>query len=90
MIFDFFPGSVTLRQWQQLATQNIGGIFESRPGVQIKGERKLDLEEEQHNLSDLEEDGKSKINVLFFYSEPNFRATVVPLKRGHPSYKATF
>ncbi|CAG2222436.1 TRAK1 [Mytilus edulis] len=49
-------GSVTLRQWQQLATPNIGGIFESRPGVQIKGERKLDLEEEQHNLSDLEED----------------------------------
>lgn len=48
---------MTLRQWQQLATPNLGGIFESRPGVQIKGERKLDLEEEQHNLSDLEEDG---------------------------------
>jgi len=47
---------------QQIATPNIGGIFESRPGVQIKGERKLDLEEEQHNLSDLEEDGKSKTN----------------------------
>ena len=61
MIF-LFSGSVTLRQWQQLATPNIGGIFESRPGVQIKGERKLDLEEEQYNLSDLEEDGKSKIN----------------------------
>lgn len=54
-------GSVTLRQWQQLATPNLGGIFESRPGVQIKGERKLDLEEEQHNLSDLEEDDEYNI-----------------------------
>lgn len=49
-------GSVTLRHWQQLATPHLGGIFESRPGVQIKGERKLDLNEEVYNLSDLEED----------------------------------
>ncbi|XP_033728097.1 trafficking kinesin-binding protein 1-like isoform X1 [Pecten maximus] len=49
-------GSVTLRHWQQLATPHLGGIFESRPGVQIKGERKLELNEEVYNLSDLEED----------------------------------
>lgn len=49
-------GSVTLRHWQQLAQPHIGGIFESRPGVQIKGEKKIDIEEEVYNLSDYEED----------------------------------
>ncbi|KAK3082835.1 hypothetical protein FSP39_006648 [Pinctada imbricata] len=49
-------GSVTLRQWQQLATPNMGRLFESRPGVQTKGERKLDIEEENYHISDLEED----------------------------------
>lgn len=49
-------GSVTLRHWQQLAQPHISGIFESRPGVQIKGEKKLDIEEEVYNLSDFEED----------------------------------
>ncbi|XP_071101204.1 trafficking kinesin-binding protein 1-like isoform X2 [Haliotis cracherodii] len=49
-------GSATLRQWQQLATPNLGGIFEERPGVQIKGERNLDLQEEVYTLSDFEED----------------------------------
>ncbi|KAJ8319826.1 hypothetical protein KUTeg_001413 [Tegillarca granosa] len=49
-------GSLTLRHWQQLATPHLGGIFESRPGVQIKGERNLDLEGEVYNISDIEED----------------------------------
>lgn len=54
----FILGSVTLRQWQQLATPHLGGIFEARPGVQNKGERKLDLQEEEvYHLSDFEEDG---------------------------------
>lgn len=53
----YVPGSATLRQWQQLATPNLGGIFEERPGVQIKGERNLDLQEEVYTLSDFEEDG---------------------------------
>ena len=30
-----FLGSATLRQWQQLATPHLGGVFESRPGVKI-------------------------------------------------------
>ncbi|KAL5005743.1 hypothetical protein ScPMuIL_016901 [Solemya velum] len=49
-------GSETLRQWQQLATPHLGRLFEHRPGVQNKGERKLDLEEEVYSLSDFEED----------------------------------
>ncbi|XP_050418565.2 trafficking kinesin-binding protein 1 isoform X2 [Patella vulgata] len=49
-------GSATLGKWQQLATPHIGGIFENRPGVQIKGERKLDIDEEPYTLSDFEED----------------------------------
>ncbi|XP_060065606.1 trafficking kinesin-binding protein 1-like [Ylistrum balloti] len=56
-------GSVTLRHWQQLATPHLGGIFESRPGVQIKGERKLDMSEEVYNLSDLEEDDDYEDNT---------------------------
>lgn len=52
-----YLGSLTLRHWQQLATPHLGGIFESRPGVQIKGERNLDLEGEVYNISDIEEDG---------------------------------
>ncbi|XP_023930896.1 trafficking kinesin-binding protein 1 [Lingula anatina] len=49
-------GSATLHQWQRLATPHLGGIFEERPGVQTKGERKLDMEEEVYSLSDFEED----------------------------------
>ncbi|XP_021351763.1 trafficking kinesin-binding protein 1-like isoform X3 [Mizuhopecten yessoensis] len=56
-------GSVTLRHWQQLATPHLGGIFESRPGVQIKGERKLDMDEEVYNLSDFEEDDDYEDNT---------------------------
>lgn len=49
-------GSVTLRQWQQLATPKIEGLFESRPGVATRGDRKLDIEAETYNISDFEED----------------------------------
>lgn len=52
------PGSMTLRHWQHLATPHLGGIFEERDGVQIKGEKKLDLVEEIYSLSDFEEDGR--------------------------------
>lgn len=53
------PGSVTLRQWQQLATPKIEGLFESRPGVATRGDRKLDVEVENYNISDFEEDGET-------------------------------
>ncbi|XP_052237343.1 trafficking kinesin-binding protein 1-like isoform X2 [Dreissena polymorpha] len=50
-------GSVTLRKWQMLATPHLGAIFESRPGVQIKGEKKIpESEPEVYTLSDYEED----------------------------------
>lgn len=42
-----------------LATPHMGGIFEERPGVVTKGQKKLDVDEETYNLSDLEEDGKT-------------------------------
>nr|KAG5710445.1 hypothetical protein BaRGS_022263 [Batillaria attramentaria] len=50
-------GSVTLRHWQRLAQPHLGGLFEQREGVQVRGERKLDLEGEVYTLSDFEEDG---------------------------------
>ena len=51
-------GSVTLRHWQRLAQPHLGGLFERREGVKVKGERKLDLEGEVYTLSDFEEDGE--------------------------------
>ncbi|CAG5131237.1 unnamed protein product [Candidula unifasciata] len=52
-------GSMTLRHWQHLATPHLGGIFEERDGVQMKGEKKLDLVEEIYSLSDFEEDDEA-------------------------------
>ncbi|XP_025114585.1 trafficking kinesin-binding protein 1-like isoform X2 [Pomacea canaliculata] len=49
-------GSVTLQHWQRLAQPHLGGLFERREGVQVRGERKLDLEGEVYTLSDFEED----------------------------------
>ncbi|GAB6019597.1 hypothetical protein CHUAL_001163 [Chamberlinius hualienensis] len=49
-------GSATLHQWQQLATPHLGGIFEERPGVQIKGEKKLEEIDEHFKFGDIEED----------------------------------
>ncbi|CAG5135026.1 unnamed protein product, partial [Candidula unifasciata] len=36
-------GSMTLRQWQHLATPHLGGIFEERDSILLKGGNKLDL-----------------------------------------------
>lgn len=58
-------GSLTLHQWQSLATPNLGGILKPRPGIQIKGEVGLDVfEEDPYSLSDYEEDGK-RLQVCF-------------------------
>ncbi|XP_022241411.1 trafficking kinesin-binding protein 1-like isoform X2 [Limulus polyphemus] len=71
-------GSQTLHHWQQLATPHLGGIFEDRPGVQIKGEHRMpELEPETFTLSDLEEDedfsnpGKSFVNTCSVYTYTN-------------------
>lgn len=47
---------MTLRHWQRLAQPHLGGLFERREGVKVKGERKLDLDGEVYTLSDFEED----------------------------------
>lgn len=61
------PGSLTLHQWQSLATPNLGGILKPRPGIQIKGEVGLDVfEEDPYSLSDYEEDGK-RLQFLFAF-----------------------
>ncbi|XP_022253659.1 trafficking kinesin-binding protein 1-like isoform X1 [Limulus polyphemus] len=50
-------GSQTLHHWKRLATPHLGGIFETRSGIQIKGAVHVpDLEPESFTLSDLEED----------------------------------
>lgn len=50
-------GSATLHHWSQLATPNMGGLLEERPGVQTKGGRCLeDIGLHLYTLSDLEED----------------------------------
>ncbi|KAK3577177.1 hypothetical protein CHS0354_037516 [Potamilus streckersoni] len=82
-------GSVTLRQWQQLATPHIGRIFEERPGVQIKGERKLDLEEEVYSISDLEEDDDYSDYALRKFPESPSIYTYTNSTVKHPSERAS-
>ena len=53
-------GSQMLNRWRKLATPNLAGVLESRPGVQIKGQRLTKyFEEEKYSIGDYEEDGVS-------------------------------
>ena len=52
-------GSMTLHQWQRLATPNLGGFLDDRHGVHFKGQRELPVEDDLYDLSDYEEDGKT-------------------------------
>lgn len=61
-----------MRQWQQLATPKIEGLFESRPGVATRGDRKLDIEAETYNISDFEEDGRIFFHTDYFISQFDF------------------
>ncbi|XP_035226821.1 trafficking kinesin-binding protein 1-like isoform X2 [Stegodyphus dumicola] len=67
-------GSQTLHHWQRLATPHLGGIFEHRPGVKIKGETRLQDLDEKVSLGDFEEDddysnpGKSFMNTSSIYT----------------------
>lgn len=61
-----------MRQWQQLATPKIEGLFESRPGVATRGDRKLDIEAETYNISDFEEDGRMFFHTVYFISQFDF------------------
>lgn len=50
-------GSQTLFHWQKLATPTLGGIFEERTGVAVRGGRTLDdLGMQIYSLEDVEED----------------------------------
>ncbi|GAB1600514.1 trafficking kinesin-binding protein 1-like isoform X2 [Argonauta hians] len=81
-------GSVTLKHWQQLAQPHMAGIFEPRPGVQIKGERKLDLEEEEvYNLSDYEEDDDYQLCHSKRFAESSTIYTYTDSMVMHPSDK---
>ncbi|XP_013773506.1 trafficking kinesin-binding protein 1-like isoform X2 [Limulus polyphemus] len=71
-------GSQTLHHWQRLATPHLGGIFETRPGIQIKGEVHLpELEPDTFTLSDFEEDeayyqpGKNNVETSSTYTFTN-------------------
>ncbi|GBN57885.1 Trafficking kinesin-binding protein 1 [Araneus ventricosus] len=67
-------GSQTLHHWQRLATPHLGGIFESRPGVKIRGETKLQDFDQKVSLGDFEEDddfsnpGKSFMDTSSVYT----------------------
>ncbi|GFO39914.1 trafficking kinesin-binding protein 1-like, partial [Plakobranchus ocellatus] len=51
-------GSMTLRHWKHLANPHLGGLFEQRDGIQMKGEGKQQdpTMAETYSISDLEED----------------------------------
>ena len=50
---------MTLRHWKNLANPHLGGLFEQREGIQMKGERKqARAPGESYSISDPEEDGK--------------------------------
>ena len=53
-------GSETLSRWRRLATPNLAGVLEYRPGVQVKGQHLATyFEEEKYSIGDYEEDGMS-------------------------------
>ena len=60
---------MTLHHWQRLATPHMGGLLEERPGVQIKGDRNILLEEndELFDLSDYEEDGEDYTDYNIYF-----------------------
>ena len=50
---------MTLRHWKNLANPHLGGLFEQREGIQMKGERKqARAPGESYSISDPEEDGE--------------------------------
>lgn len=58
-------GSQTLNRWRKLATPNLAGVLEHRPGVQVKGQSLAKcFEEEKHSIFDYEEDGMCPFIIL--------------------------
>ena len=47
-----------MSRWQKLATPNLAGVLEHRPGIQVKGQHLAKcFEEEKYSIGDYEEDG---------------------------------
>ncbi|XP_019636482.1 PREDICTED: trafficking kinesin-binding protein 1-like isoform X18 [Branchiostoma belcheri] len=65
-------GSMTLHQWQRLATPNLAGVLESQDGVHIKGYRHIEQDfTEEYHLSDVEEDDGCLGACLDLDTSPN-------------------
>ncbi|GFS59114.1 trafficking kinesin-binding protein 1 [Trichonephila inaurata madagascariensis] len=85
-------GSQTLHHWQRLATPHLGGLFESRPGVKIRGETKLQDVDEKVSLGDFEEDddfsnpGKSFMDTSSVYTFTTSALQTNDLTNVTPSY----
>ncbi|XP_055946917.1 trafficking kinesin-binding protein 1-like isoform X3 [Argiope bruennichi] len=85
-------GSQTLHHWQRLATPHLGGIFESRPGVKIRGETKLQDFDEKVSLGDFEEDddfsnpGKSFMDTSSIYTFTTSALKTSEMTNVTPSY----
>ena len=66
----YLLGSETLSRWRKLATPNLAGVLEQRPGIQVKGQSLTTYcEEEKYSIADYEEDGMFLcfFIVLFWY-----------------------
>ncbi|GIX97439.1 trafficking kinesin-binding protein 1 [Caerostris darwini] len=85
-------GSQTLHHWQRLATPHLGGIFESRPGVKIRGETRINDFDEKVSLGDFEEDddysnpGKSFMDTSSVYTFTTSALQSADLTNVTPSY----
>ncbi|GFR00648.1 trafficking kinesin-binding protein 1 [Trichonephila clavata] len=85
-------GSQTLHHWQRLATPHLGGLFESRPGVKIRGETKLQDVDEKVSLGDFEEDddfsnpGKSFMDTSSVFTFTTSALQTNDLTNVTPSY----
>jgi len=62
-----------LSRWRKLATPNLAGVLEHRPGVQVKGQHLTKcFEEEKYSIGDYEEDGMSTYNSAVIGSWQTF------------------
>ncbi|XP_071943216.1 trafficking kinesin-binding protein 1-like isoform X2 [Antedon mediterranea] len=73
-------GSLTLYQWQRLATPHMASMLDQRPGVVVKGFREIKQEKLVYALDDVEDDGQvvTKPTVpskCYTFSEPTYTYT---------------
>ncbi|XP_033101592.1 trafficking kinesin-binding protein 1-like isoform X2 [Anneissia japonica] len=73
-------GSLTLYQWQRLATPHMASMLDQRPGVVVKGFREIKQEKVMFALDDVEDDGQVVSNSTipskcYTFSEPTYTYT---------------